>query len=614
MSDTSQIRDIDALLEFLRDERGFDLTGYKRATLRRRIDKRVQATGAADYARYMDYLEANPREFTDLFNTILINVTSFFRDEEAWEYLAKDVVPKLVEEIPKDKPVRVWSAGCASGEEAYTAAMVFAETMGIDEFCDRVKIYATDLDDDALAEARHAVYANNAFEGVPEPLIEKYFEPNSRGLAFRNDLRRSVIFGRNDLVADAPISRIDLLLCRNVLMYFTRETQERILERFNFALNPDGYLFLGKSEMLLTHGSLFVPHHLKWRVFKKVPRDNLRERLVNAVSGDRVSLQIETNVRDLAAAMSPVAQIVVNRAGFLEDANARARQLFSLGAADIGRPFQDLALSYRPTDLRSAIETAYEQAGLVQVGRVEFARAPGEDLVLEIDVAPVTARDGSILGATVMFNDVTALARLAGDYAASKRELETAYEELQSTVEELETTNEELQSTNEELETTNEELQSTNEELETMNEELQSTNDELEHMNHEVTSRATELERVSVFLEGILGSLGMGVAVVDTDRSVQIWNAEAQDLWGLRAGEVEGKDFLSLDMGLPVSELAESLTAVLDGRENSAEQVVPARNRRGRDFACRVKIMRLTLPSGAVYGAVVLTGPDSASA
>jgi two-component system CheB/CheR fusion protein len=407
-------------------------------------------------------------------------------------------------------------------------------------------------------------------------------------------------------------------------MYFTPETQARILERFNFALNRTGFLFLGKSEMLITHGDLFTPHSLKWRVFRKVERNNFRERLA-FVAGEGAEAPAERYAGVLAAAarLSPIAQIAVDRAGFLADANVRARELFSLGGADIGRPLQDLAVSYRPAELRSAIDRAYEENAPVRIGRIEFVRPGGDERILEIDVTPVPGASGEPLGVTVMFNDVTTLARLHDDYDRSRRELETAYEELQSTVEELETTNEELQSTNEELETTNEELQSTNEELETtneelqstneeletMNEELQSTNDELETMNQEVNSRATELDRVHTFLEGILGSLGVGVAVVDRERTVQVWNAKSADLWGLRADEVEGNDFLKLDIGLPVGKLKDMLQSTLDGSSETSEQMVEAVNRRGRKFDCLVRVLPLHTRTGEAYGAVVLTAP-----
>jgi two-component system CheB/CheR fusion protein len=247
----------EALLVYLKEARGFDFTGYKRSSLMRRVGRRMAQVGVPDYADYLDYLQVHPEEFTALFNTILINVTGFFRDAEAWDCLRTEVLPEVIAGKDRDTPVRLWSAGCASGEEAYTLAMVVAETLGMDEFRRRVKIYATDVDEDGLNQARHAAYPERDIHGLAPELLERYFETVGNRYTFRKDLRRSVIFGRNDLVQDAPISRIDLLVCRNTLMYFNAETQARILSRFHFALAPAGVLFLGKAEMLLSHTNLF---------------------------------------------------------------------------------------------------------------------------------------------------------------------------------------------------------------------------------------------------------------------------------------------------------------------------------------------------------------------
>jgi two-component system, chemotaxis family, CheB/CheR fusion protein len=223
----------EALLTYLKESRGFDFTGYKRSSLMRRVNRRMNQVDITDYQDYLDYLEVHPDEFTALFNTILINVTGFFRDADAWDYLRSEVLEPMVAGKPGDAPIRVWSAGCASGEEAYTLAMSLAETLGADAFRDRVKIYATDVDEEQLNEARQAIYGERAMEAVPPELAERYFEPNGNRFVFRKDLRRSVIFGRNDLVQDAPISRIDLIVCRNTLMYFNAETQAKILGRFH---------------------------------------------------------------------------------------------------------------------------------------------------------------------------------------------------------------------------------------------------------------------------------------------------------------------------------------------------------------------------------------------
>jgi two-component system CheB/CheR fusion protein len=597
------------LLDYLKRTRGFDFAAYKKTTLARRIEKRIATVGCATFAEYQDYLEVNPSEFTELFNTILINVTRFFRDPQAWEFIRDEAIPNMLAEMPADQPVRVWSAGCASGEEAYTAAIVLAESLGDDEFRRRVKIYATDLDDEALAEARQGVYSHDALKALPQEICDKYFEPNSRGLAFRSDLRRSIIFGRNDLIVDAPISRIDLLICRNVLMYFTSEAQARILERFNFALNPTGFLFLGKSEMLITHGDLFTPHDLKCRVFTKVARGNLRERLAFAASGFEASNERDVGLRAAAAAHSPVAQIVIDASGFFVDANPRARDMFAIVEADMGKPFQDVPLSYRPADLRSAIDQSSDLNAPVRLSKVPYADPAGFERILDIEVAPLLTRDVVPLGTSITFDDVTTLVRLETDYKRSKHELENAYEELQSTVEELETTNEELQSTNEELETTNEELQSTNEELETMNEELQSTNDELETMNTEVNARATELDGVNLMLEGILGSLGVSVIVIDREHKVQVWNEMSHEFWGARADEVEGVDFMDLDIGLPVRELGDAIARSFGGATGRIEEQVDATNRRGKRFPALVRVMPLKTRSGEIYGSMILTSP-----
>src|SRR3954464_3113912 len=218
----------------------------------------MDAIGCESYGDYLDYLEVNAEEFEQLFETLLINVTEFFRDPAAWDHLRDDVLPRLLAAKEPGEPVRVWSAGCASGQEAYTCAMVLAELMGVDAYRDRVKIYATDIDDDALRQARLGLYGAKEMESGPEALRERYFERADQRMAFRKDLRRTVIFGRNNLVQDAPISRLDLLVCRNTLMYFNADTQARGLRHFHFALQERGALMLGRSEMMISHRDLFA--------------------------------------------------------------------------------------------------------------------------------------------------------------------------------------------------------------------------------------------------------------------------------------------------------------------------------------------------------------------
>jgi two-component system CheB/CheR fusion protein len=578
------------LLEHLRDNRGFDFTGYKRSSLTRRIDRRMAQVGVSGYAEYLDYLEMHGEEFTALFNTILINVTGFFRDPEAWEFLRAEVLPGLLAGKGPHAPVRVWSAGCASGQEAYTLAMLLAELMGRDEFRARVKIYATDVDEDGLSQARHAAYDEREVRDIPAALLDRYFERKGQAFTFRSDLRRSVIFGRNDLVQDAPISRIDVLVCRNTLMYLTADTQARVLARFHFALTGTGALFLGKAEMLLSHGGLFAPVDLRSRVFRKVPRAVTGGA---TIQGDPIPVPGSGNpspldrVREEALLAGPVAQLVVTADGLVALVNHQAETLLGVSIRDKGRPFRDLDLSYRPLELRRSIEQAQAERRTVHAGDAVFHRG-FEQLTLEVHVSPLIDRDSGVLGATVVFHDVTEARRLQSELEVTHRQLETAYEELQSANEELETTNEELQSTVEELETTNEELQSTNEELETMNEELQSTNDELQAINDELQDRTGQLDEANAFLEAILSGLRAGVVVLAPDMSVRVWNQEAHEMWGLRPDETIGQHFLTLDIGLPLDRLAPMIHRALGGEPGPQELALPAVNRRGRTIGVRV--------------------------
>src|SRR4051812_35337967 len=366
------------LLAYIRSERGFDYTGYKRASLMRRFVKRMQQVGVDSYEGYREYLEEKPDEFVELFNAILINVTAFFRDAPAWQFFREDIVPRLLEEKEDTEAIRIWSTGCASGEEAYTLAMVFAEALGEQRFQERVKIYATDIDEEALAEGRHALYSSKSVEPVPKELRDKYFDRVDSRFAFRPELRRSVIFGRHDLIQDPPISRIDLLAARNTLMYFTPDAQRRILANFHFAVRDSGYLFLGKSEVLMTRSNHFVPLDLHRRFFVKVPRLDPRERLAAVVprQSDQMLRELATDalMREVGFEAAPVAQLVIDREGTLSLANLQARTLFGITARDIGRPFKDLEVSFRPLELRSRIDQAYGERHTISLRDVEWDR------------------------------------------------------------------------------------------------------------------------------------------------------------------------------------------------------------------------------------------------
>lgn len=595
---------LERLLRYLREARMFDFTGYKRGTLSRRVDKRMQQIGIASHEDYIDFLEVHPEEFEELFNTILINVTSFFRDPETWEVLRETVIPEIVGRQQND-PIRVWSAGCASGQEAFSAVMLLAERLEIEGVRNRVKVYATDLDNEALERARVASFSAREVEMVPPELLERYFQQNASGYLFSNDLRRSVIFGRHDLLQDAPISRTDLLLCRNTLMYFNADVQAQLINRLHFSVADSGFLLLGKVEML-SQQDLFQAIDPRHRLFQKVNHTSLRSRLLAMAGRGKASGPMEDDrIVELAFEHRASPEILLDAAGTVLAVNARARTMFGIGVDAISRPFQDLELSYRPVELRSRIDQVRAEGRVVELDEVARWTPSGDLTYLDVKLVPLIF-EGQHRGVVITFVDVIRHRQLQEELEQTHRELEVAYEELQSANEELETTNEELQSTIEELETTNEELQSTNEELETMNEELSSTNEELQAINDELRDRTAEVNQVNAYIESVLVSLRASVIVVDTDLQVRVWNGLSFDMWGLHADEVEGRPLLGLSIGFPVEVLGPPIRACLACGEKPDDMVVDAISRLGAPVRCQVRVTPLLSPTRSIEGAIIL--------
>ncbi len=603
--------EFEALLNYLKRNRGFDFTGYKRSSLMRRINKRMETIGVEGFTQYIEHLDLHADEFVQLFDTILINVTSFFRDRDTWDYVEAEIIPTIVANKSSGEAIRIWSAACASGEEAYSLAILLIEAVGLERFREQVKIYATDVDEDALNEARQASYSQRDISEIPAHLVEKYFEKTNTDYLFHKDLRRSVIFGRHDLMKDPPIPRIDLLLCRNVLMYFNAESQSRILARFNFALKDTGFLVVGKAEMLYTHNNFFVPFDVKRRVFKKVSHVTLRDRLKNLGQSDTLEtvdrLAKHVRLREAALEASPEAQCIVDLNGFMILINERARSLLNLGALDLNRPIQELALYSRIIDFRTHIQEAYIATHPVIMKEVQWTTESGEVHILDIHIVPLLDElNHTSFGISFIFRDLTIYKRLQEKLENTYQELETTNEELHSTNEELETINEELHSTNEELETTNEELHSTNEELETINEELQATNEEMHTINEELRVRSAKLNQINEFLDSILTSIGGGVVVVDPDLHILVWSTKMEDLWGLRNQEVQNKNFLNLDIGLPVEQLRQPIRACLSGESDRMTINLDAINRRGKTIHCKVTTTPLRDHTDSKVNGVIL--------
>jgi two-component system CheB/CheR fusion protein len=354
--------------------------------------------------------------------------------------------------------------------------------------------------------------------------------------------------------------------------------------------------------MLLTNANLFVPLDIKCRVFAKVPDAGQRPRAPVTLNGERNENPVTRNsrLRELVLEESPVARIVVDDGGVLAMANQKARMLFSINERDVGRPLQDLEISHRPAELRKLIEEAYIGRRTVTQTSVERRFEDGETQYFDIVVAPLLSQGESPYGVAITYLDVTHYGKLQDDLKRSR--------------EQVQVTNEQLQSSNQELETTTEELQSTNEELETMNEELQSTNEELQTVNEELRQRTDEMNQLNAFFASVLGSLRQAAVVVNHNLNVLIWNHRAEDLWGLRADEVQGEDLISLDIGLPVGELEAPLEQALSSASSSTDLHLEAVNRRGRSVTCEVRVMPLVSAKQGLYGGIVLMRESGESA
>ena len=525
------------LLEELAQQRGFDFRGYKKTTLERRFRRRMFQVNIGSYADYGEYIRQHPDETNELLNTILINVTEFFRDPPAWEILRHEILSSLLKTLKPGHSFRVWSAGCASGEEPFSIAILLAEYFGprIHEY--DLKIYATDIDDDALNTARRGEYSPDALRRVRPEWRQKYFQGKGF-MRVTREIRKLVIFGRSNLAQDAPISHVNLLICRNLLIYFDADLQKQILNRLHYALDPGGVLFLGKSESQLTNSTQFRRLNSRWRIFRRISNAPFEERpqgreengeLMESSPRTREELDgirqqqrymLET-LRIGVVVLGPDDTIVLN--------NASALTLCGLPPVSLaGRRLHETDLSIRIPEVSTYLQSTRvnNESGKFQA-RI---KTPNEEKLVELTIRPTLDERGERSGTLIYLDDQTLHEKLQ----VTVEELESTGEELQSANEELETTNEELQSTNEELETTNEELQSTNEELETTNEELQSLNEELETTNQELEERTKELDQVnSVYLQ-TLEKIRLPVMLVDQERHIEFWNARALRLFGFK--------------------------------------------------------------------------------
>ena len=543
---------IEEFIRLLAEERDLDLRGYKLSTLERRISKRMNELATPHYEGYLQYVERHPEETNRLLDTILINVTEFFRDPGAWQALAGDIVPYLVKKLRTGDSFRAWVAGCSTGEEVYSLAILLADYFGerLAEF--DIKLYATDVDESALNVARRGEYTPERLRRVRPEWRYKYFSSAALPRVNR-DIRRMCIFGRSDVAQDAPISHVQIVVCRNVLIYFDAIAQRHILSRFHYALDGGGILFLGKSESKLSNSPLFKPVDSRWRIFRKdqfhkskeIPFIPSRSETLMANDGsserEHELARLALHHRALLEILEP-GIISLDANDIIVTDNKSALELWGLSGNKLaGQHLAESVIGKRHPELVHNVEESHKSPD--RAIRFECAvDVNGESRALTVTLKSVNGDNSQRIGTLIYAENVSHRVKLQ----TTIEQLEATGEQLHSANEELETTNEELQSTNEELETTNEELQSTNEELETTNEELQSLNEELENMNEELEFRTRELDQLNSRYAETLERIPWAVMVLDSDDRVQFWNSAAEKLFDMRSASVIGLELSQL--------------------------------------------------------------------
>src|SRR5213594_1498691 len=560
--------DLRELLEKLSAQYNFDLREYKEVSLVRRIRARMTQVRAESVSAYSRLLDENAGEHVALINTILINVTGFFRDSEAWKVLAEHVVPRLVEDAADSRSLRIWSTGCSSGEEAYSIAILLAERLGAPAENYTIKIYGTDVDEEALTAARQAVYRTEQLKDVPDRLVDRYFTREGQLYRFRREFRRWCIFGSHNLTQAPPLSHIDLLVCRNALIYFTGELQDRILTRFHYSIREDGFLFLGRSESLLARSRLFTPVHQKWRIFRRTSTASRHAAAGLSETGSAPHALAEAAAPSARVQRAldalPAAVVVIDVNDTILSWNPGAEALLDIPTADaLARKFRDLDISYRVEGLRARIEDVKARHAVSRMDDVMFTRRNGEAVHTDITIAPLFEAS-RFVGVLVYALEATEHARLKEQMSRIAEQHATAIEELQST--------------NEELETTVEELEVANAELGTLNAQLE--------------ARSSELKRLDAYHLGLLNSMEQSVFVTDRALVVTSWNQAAERMWGLRAGEATGRDVMALPLGDATRILRTPLETV-------SKRGVPV----------EVRDVPYTLPGGEVRTAVVKLAP-----
>jgi len=614
------------ILMLLRSATGHDFSLYKESTIGRRIERRMSQHDIADTEIYVRYIKEHPSEVRALFKEMLINVTSFFRDPEAFSTLKRDVLPELFAGKSAGHVFRVWVAGCATGEEAYSIAILLREFMEERGQDGRVQLYSTDIDESAITLARAGMYPPNIVQDVEPERLQRYFVKDAAGYRVKKEIRETVVFAAQSVIKDPPFSKLDLLSCRNLMIYFKPELQDRLIRAFHFALKPGGVLFLSPSESIGNHMDLFAPLSRKWKLYRATGvRDSARHVIVDVVppvanvdgrmEGVTVTKGREARLAELADRLllqfySPASVVTDLRGNILHVHGETGKYLRPAP----GKPtlnVVDMAHEELQLELRAAIHAAASQ-GTRTLGREVPAKTDGDFQTVTFSVRPALDPDSGEGLLLLSFQAVpdAVPAEPAGEGAAGsvdalrieelERDLAYTRENLHATIEEQQASNEELKSTNEELQSTNEELQSTNEELETSKEELQSVNEELVTVNGELQVKIEQLASMQNDMKNLLDSINIGTVFLDEHLAIRRFTRDATRIYHLVATDV-GRPLSDIKTDLDGDDMLTAAQAVL---ETLVPQECEVRTAGGAWYLARIQPYR-TLDN--VIEGVVLT-------
>jgi len=547
----------------LRQRTGHDFSQYKRKTVVRRIERRMVVNQHKSLGKYLQYLGENPLEVDVLFKDMLIGVTRFFRDGEAFEFITDEVIASLVEEKADGGTIRIWVAGCSTGEEAYSLTILFYDAIRNSGKQIELQVFATDIDHDAIEKARAGYYPDNIEADIPADLLRRHFSQERNGYRVKKHIRKIIIFAEHSLIKDPPFSRLDLVSCRNLLIYLNLEIQKRVIKLFHYALQPGGYLFLGTSETPAGFNHLFDNIEKKWKVYSRLegmtPRGKtnfggglgIYPNTEPPTTPDR-TLSLEEAARQALMRRYTPPAVIINEQGnivyFHDDTSAYLRPAPGTASLNILK----MVISELQVPLSTGLRRMMRQRRETVQDPVSFQRGDTPHVV-RIILLPLRQSDESEMLTVIVFEEVRDLptyeitSPASGDMPSDEKdlriteleqELRSSHEYLQTTIEELETTNEELKSANEELQSSNEEFQSTNEELETTKEELQSVNEELVTVNSELNAKIESLTSANNNQKNLMDNMDVGLIFLSDDLNVRLFNPIAGELLNLIPDDV----------------------------------------------------------------------------